>query len=339
MTMKRFADLFAGTICLTIILATGCASPRQADNAKARRQLALDLAEHDTAKAVPALTILLQDDNVLVRRAAVHSLAVHGQTGRDALHQALCENSDEQTRRMALQLLCQNRRPDDCLDFLETALSDQSLPVRVYAATFLASEQPATGRRQQLLQKASHDEEQAVRLLVMRAIWPFHCDAVLLRDRQDWDHDVVVKERHPLPETGWKIAIDNDVQGHIRNWFKSDFDDSAWTDIEIAKYWEPQGINHDGFAWYRGTFKAPAKPARFNAAELLFGGVDECAWVWLNGVYIGDHDLGPMGWNLPFSLDVTKVLKWGEDNQLTVRVHDSNLGGGIWKPITLEILE
>ena len=89
MTMKRFAGLFAGTICLTIILVTGCASPRQADNAKTRRQLALDLAEHNTAKAVPALTILLQDDNVLVRRAAVHSLAIHGQTGRDSLHQAL----------------------------------------------------------------------------------------------------------------------------------------------------------------------------------------------------------------------------------------------------------
>ena len=339
MTMKHFAGLFAGTICLTIILATGCASPRQTDNADARRQLALNLAKQNTAKAVPALTALLQDDNVMVRRAAVRSLAAHGEAGKDVLHQALRENSDEQTRRMALQILCENRRPDDCLDILETALTDQPLPVRIYAAALLASERPAIGRRQQLLQKASRDEDLAVRSLVMRATWPFHCDTVRLRDRADWDYDVVVKERHPLPEAGWKIAIDNDVQGHTRNWFKPDFDDSAWTDIKIAKAWEPQGINHDGFAWYRGTFKAPAKPARFNAVELHFGGVDECAWVWLNGVYIGDHDLGPEGWNVPFSLDVTKILKWGEDNQLTVRVHDSTMAGGIWKPITLEILE
>ena len=339
MTMKHFAGLFAGTMCLTIILAAGCAGPRLAGSAEARRQLALALSNHEAAKAVPALTTLLQDDHVLVRRAAVRSLAAHGQAGQDALSQALRENSDEQTRRMALQILCQQRRPDDCLDILETALSDQPLPVRVYAAALLASELPAMGRRQQLLQKAARDEDLAVRSLVMRATWPFHNDTVLLRNRPDWDYDVVVKERHPLPETGWKIATDDDAQGHTRNWFKPEFDDRSWTDIAIAKAWEPQGISHDGFAWYRGTFTAPAKPARFNAAELLFEGVDECAWVWLNGVYIGDHDLGLDGWNLPFSLDVTKLLKWGDDNQLTVRVHDSTMAGGIWKPITLEILE
>lgn len=339
MTMKHFAGLFAGTMCLTIILAAGCAGPRLAGNAEARRQRALALANLDDANAVPTLTALLQDDNVLVRRAAVHSLAAHGQPGQNVLHQTLRENADGQTRRMALQILCQQRRPDDCLDILETALTDQPLPVRVYAAALLASELPATGRRQQLLQKASRDEDLAVRSLVMRATWPFHNDTVLLRNRPDWDYDVVVTERHPLPETGWKIAIDDDAQGHTRNWFKPEFDDRSWTDIAIAKAWEPQGINHDGFAWYRRTFKAPAKPARLNAAELLFEGVDESAWVWLNGVYIGDHDLGLDGWNLPFSLDVTKLLKWGDDNQLTVRVHDSTMAGGIWKPITLEVLE
>ena len=138
MTIKHFAGLFAGTICLTIILAIGCASPRQAGNADARRQLALNLAKQNTAKAVPALTTLLQDDNVMVRRAAVRSLAAHGEASKYFLLQTLRENSDEQTRRMALQILCENRRPDDCLDILETALTDQPLPVRIYAAALLA---------------------------------------------------------------------------------------------------------------------------------------------------------------------------------------------------------
>ncbi len=344
MTIPRLADRRAGTMCLTLLLllllllAAGCAGPRFGGQAEARRQRAIRLAEGGEA-AVPELAKLLQDDNIMVRRTAVRGLAGKGPTGNAALLQTLQDNADGQTRRMALQLLCQGRRPDECLDILESALTDQPLPVRVYAATLLASELPALGRRQQLLQKAAQDEDLAVRSLVLRATWPFHNDTVLLRNRPDWDYDVAVKERFPLPETGWKIALDHDIQGHTRDWFKPGFDDRSWTDIAIAKAWEPQGISHDGFAWYRRVFKAPAKPQRFNAAELHFEGVDECAWVWLNGVYLGEHDLGPDGWNVPFSLDATQHLKWGEDNQLTVRVHDSTMAGGIWKPITLEILE
>ena len=73
--------------------------------------------------------------------------------------------------------------------------------------------------------------------------------------------------------------------------------------------------------------------------EIHFGAVDEAAWVWLNGKYIGQHDVGLAGWNKPFNLDITQEIQWGAENQLTVRVEDTAHAGGIWKPVSIEILK
>ena len=73
--------------------------------------------------------------------------------------------------------------------------------------------------------------------------------------------------------------------------------------------------------------------------ELWFDGVDDEAWVWLNGTYIGQHADGTMGCQKPFRLDVTKEVKWGEENVILIRVQDLGLGGGIPKPIRLSALK
>ena len=71
---------------------------------------------------------------------------------------------------------------------------------------------------------------------------------------------------------------------------------------------------------------------------LVADGVDEEAWVWINGEYVGQHAEGPIGWNRPFRFNVAKELKWGETNVLVVRVNDSANGGGIYKGIRLEAM-
>ena len=76
-----------------------------------------------------------------------------------------------------------------------------------------------------------------------------------------------------------------------------------------------------------------------NAVELYCPSVDECAWVWLNGVYVGQHDIGPSGWNKPFWIDVTADIRWGASNLLVIRVEDSAQAGGILKPMALEVLK
>jgi beta-galactosidase/beta-glucuronidase len=177
-----------------------------------------------------------------------------------------------------------------------------------------------------------------VREVAAKALWPFFRETVSVRDRKDWDHDIKVVQTIPLPVEGWRFKTDPKEDGHLQKWFAPTQDDSAWLPIEIGKAWEEQGQVYDGVAWYRGSFDLPAKPSCL-AVELAFGGVDEIAWVWLNGEYVGQHDLGAAGWDKPFALDVTAALKWGAENQITVRVYDSAYAGGIWKPVDLQVLQ
>ena len=68
---------------------------------------------------------------------------------------------------------------------------------------------------------------------------------------------------------------------------------------------------------------------------LYFGGVDSIAKVWLNGEYVGEHNLGTTGWNLPFKFDVTKLVRFGEKNRLVVEVDNVSSYGGIWRSVYL----
>lgn len=103
--------------------------------------------------------------------------------------------------------------------------------------------------------------------------------------------------------------------------------------------WEDQGFaDYDGVAWYTIKFKMPEK-IDSNAVEVVFDAVDESAWVWLNGTYLGAHDVGPEGWKESFAMDCTKEIQWGKENVLTVRVFDAAYAGGIYKPVRIEILK
>ena len=93
-----------------------------------------------------------------------------------------------------------------------------------------------------------------------------------------------------------------------------------------------------GVSWYRRVIELPAKP-ELNAVEIQFGGVDESTWVWVNGVYVGAHDIGPDGWDEPFSLDITGEVTWGAANLIVVRAMSTKGNGGIWKPVAIHVLK
>ena len=76
-----------------------------------------------------------------------------------------------------------------------------------------------------------------------------------------------------------------------------------------------------------------------NAVEIHFGAVDETAWVWLNGKFVGQHDVGTAGWDRPFDLNITDEINWGGENILVVRVEDTLGAGGIWKPVVINLVK
>ncbi len=140
----------------------------------------------------------------------------------------------------------------------------------------------------------------------------------------------------PLPETGWRFLTDPDDVGRDERWFDSRFDDNGWRDdVLIETSWQPHLEQaYHGAAWYRRTIEIP-EDAVGKKIHLFFGGVDEEAWVWLNGVSVGEHAIGSDGWNRRFALDVSDAIKPGQANQITIRVRNTANAGGIWQPVYL----
>jgi len=69
--------------------------------------------------------------------------------------------------------------------------------------------------------------------------------------------------------------------------------------------------------WYRKHFSVPAE-WQGRGVRLQFGGVDYDCAAWLNGQPLGRHE----GAFLPFEFEVSKDLRFGAENTLTVHVHE-----------------
>ena len=73
--------------------------------------------------------------------------------------------------------------------------------------------------------------------------------------------------------------------------------------------------------------------------SLMFGAVDESAWVWVNGKYAGKRlYVRDPDWSTPFAINITDQIDWNQKRQtVVVKVHDSNGAGGIWRGIMLVV--
>ena len=332
--MKRSWFCLAACLCLGVTAAAAAPTGSVAE----RRAAVFKAAEAGVA-GIPRLAEALADENVLVRRAAARLLAELGAPAEAAL-KAAAGNSDALVRRTAIQALVA-RGGSPALAILEAALKDPAEDVRQMAATALVAIQPRTAEVTRLLNLARKDPAASVRSPAVQALWSFHRETVLFRNRPDvadMASKVHVALTVPLPDADWRFCPDPEENGEQKAWFEPAFDDRAWKPIPIGDFWQKAGINYEGVAWYRRTFTLPARPD-LSAVELCFGAVDESAWVWVNGAYVGQHDVGLSGWDDPFALDVTDAVRWGAENQITVRVQNVKAAGGIWKPVRLEALK
>lgn len=300
-------------------------------------------AEEKSAKNtadIPSLEKALKSDEQLARRQAVRELIRMGESGEKALIKGL-QSKDPVIRKVIVQALGEKGPDARRLEVLKKALSDESDDVRLTAVNILVFSKPKLPGTTELLALASKDKNQDIANTAKKETFQFYKDVVPFRERPDIkDHVESIKlaGKTDLPKTGWKFITDPDESGHLKKYFAPDFDDKAWKSIEIEKFWDDFGIKYCGAAWYRLTFKAPEK-IDAAAIELIFEGIDESAWVWINGQYAGQHDIGPMGWDQKFALDATGMIKWNADNQITVRVFNMTQAGGIWKPARIEMLK
>lgn len=145
-----------------------------------------------------------------------------------------------------------------------------------------------------------------------------------------------------LPLNGtWRFhwAADAD-QRPTDNFYAVDYDDSKWGSIRVPGMWELQGYGdpiyvNTGYAWrghfennppevptkdnhvgtYRRTFKVPAD---WKGKDVLahFGSATSNISLWVNGKYVGYGEDS----KLPNEFDITKYLKPGEENTITLQI-------------------
>ncbi len=303
-----------------------------------RRKAVLDLMRDRPENSLDLLAGALRDDNPVVRRTAVRGLHELGQPARGVLVNAL-EDSDPEVRLLAFRALGDLEALTR--DQIAAALGDAGNPRLRRAAVEQAARWPDAGQRKALLESASGDADESVRTAVSRALYPFPFYRKAESVRETADEVVSVTASFPLPAAGWKLKFDPGQNGHAEptRWFDPGLDDADWADVEIGRFWDAFGLERrTGIGWYRGRFKLPARPL-LSAVELCFEAVDESAWVWVNGEYAGQHDLGQAGWKTPFCLDVTPFLRWAAENHIAVRVLNTAEAGGIWKPVRLDVIK
>ena len=281
-------------------------------------------------------TLKTSKDPVL-RRHAFRRLIYTERTFDQAVKLGL-KDPDEQIRKGTLYELYR-KKGDQSVPFMRLLASDRSLVVAMTIAELSNGIRNRELRHQfqkELIAKTSFRE---VKKLAAKGFFDFYRNNIALSQNPSYDHDFVIARKIDLPENGWAFRTDVNENGHLRKYFAPAFNDSQWRRLSVTKSWEEQGFpGYNGIAWYRVKFKMPPKMA-CTTVEMAFGAVDEVAWVWLNGKYVGQHDLGPNGWKVPFRFDVSKEIQWGKENVLTVRVLDTMAAGGIWKKVHVEVLK
>ena len=139
----------------------------------------------------------------------------------------------------------------------------------------------------------------------------------------------------------WKFNIDPNSEGLEKKWHTSSFNDAAWTMIAVPGNWDlyNEYANYKGNAWYRTSFKTPL--VKNKQIILSLGEVGMSYKIFLNGKQVADILCG----NYMEQFDITKLLKTGINNVLSVQIDNSlNYGaywswGGFRRPVSLLVRE
>ncbi len=168
------------------------------------------------------------------------------------------------------------------------------------------------------------------------------------------------------PEAGPRIRrrFDSDWRFHrgdAPEAREAGFDDSAWRQADLPHDWSVEdlpapaehgpfdpdsvgggavGFTVGGVGWYRKSFTLP-EDLGGKRITLTFDGVYMDAELWLNGTPVGSH---PYGYTA-FEVDLTPHLRFGEANELAVRVNASGKtsrwypGSGIYRHVWLTVTD
>ena len=134
----------------------------------------------------------------------------------------------------------------------------------------------------------------------------------------------------------WLFATDPEDRGTREGWFRESFERKDWIRTSAGRNWQEFKKGYYGSAWYAKEFLVPAE-MKGKALKILFKGVDEDCWVYLNEKLVFSRVSKPMGqfWNRPFMVAVSDKLRYGDKNLLVVRVRKFAFQTGIYGPVQM----
>lgn len=129
-----------------------------------------------------------------------------------------------------------------------------------------------------------------------------------------------------------------------QNWVAPDASerpDNSDAGSNVRSRLSPRGFKEMGIGWYRYQL-TPKDEWKGKRIVLDFQGIMLVGDVYLNGKRIGGTDYGYLG----FDIDLSKLLKWGEANEITVKADTRNpnnsrwfTGAGLYRDVNLIITD
>jgi len=287
-------------------------------------------------------------DPALGARQAFRTAVYGGNAAQraEAIRKGL-RSADPLIRRQALwELSCDDRQ--QTVAVIRKMKADPSPTVGQMVAelaVLIEDEKSRVAFLRELAQTTTNDAVKSAAVRVMG--FPFHRENVAASQDPQNDHQPVLVAKFDLTTDWWMFHHDRTGDAHLKEvpYYSPGFNfrkdpEKGWRRISIGKYWEEDGAGayYDGIGWYLRTFTLPERPKDGDSCELCFDSVDDEAWVWLNGTFLGQHAEGIEGCGKPFRLGADAELKWGAENTILVRVNDLGRAGGIDKGIRVEVL-
>ncbi len=141
----------------------------------------------------------------------------------------------------------------------------------------------------------------------------------------------------------WKFKLDPEDIGIKEKWYSISYKwkTKTWVKIKVPGCWEsalPEAMDYDGTAWYRYRFRLPDNWNNLKGKHkilLIFGGFDDGGMVYFNGKFVGKR----MEYAQKLIIDITKEVKWNDDNFVAVRVIDNGGGGGIIRSVYIRAVD
>ncbi|MCC8411071.1 putative Ig domain-containing protein [Mucilaginibacter sp. UR6-1] len=132
-------------------------------------------------------------------------------------------------------------------------------------------------------------------------------------------------------------------KGNEAAWRDPGFNDASWQSLKTSSFWEKQGIDYNGYAWYRIHVNIPSslktKSALKDTLLLNLAYIDDCDEVFFNGKKVGQTGRFPEeqgGYSTAYSKERAYrlalkdlTINWDKENVIAVKVYDGDGDGGI----------